>query len=94
MDKKLTTRSRIALRWSTAPRHVGYAAAHETNDIDQKTVDFAGTPRQIVEEMARIRRNVGQGTFLATYMTHCGRVVGMDEIREILDEAEYRKSGY
>ena len=94
MDKKLTTRSRIALRWSTAPRHVGYAAQHETNDIPEQAIDFVGTPRQIIEEMDRIRCNIGQGAFLATHLTNNGRVIEMSEIREIIDEAECRKAGY
>ena len=93
MDKKLTTRSRIALRWSTAPRHVGYAAPHETNDLREQAVDFSGTPRQIIEELDRIRHNIGQGTFLATHMTNNGREVEMSEIREVMDDAEYRKFG-
>lgn len=94
MNNALTTRSRIALRWSTAPRHVGYANANEANDLHEATPSFTGTPRQIVAEMARIRRNVGQGTFLATYMTNNGRQVTMTGIQEVLDMAEYRKSGY
>ena len=94
MDKKITARSRIALRWSTAPRHVGYANANETNDLHEAAPSFTGTPRQIVAEMADIRRNVGQGTFLATYMTNNGRQVDMSEIQEVLDAAEYCKAGY
>ena len=94
MDKNLTTRSRIALRWSTAPRHVGYAHAHEVNDLADAMPRFVGTPRQIIAEMEDVRRNVGQGTFLATHMTNNGRIVTMDEVRAVLAEAEYRKAGY
>lgn len=94
MNNALTTRSRIALRWSTAPRHVGYANANEANDLHEAAPSFTGTPRQIIAEMADIRRNVGQGTFLATYMTNNGRQVTMTEIQEVLDMAEYRKAGY
>lgn len=94
MSNTITTRSRIALRWSTAPHHVGYAGANETNDLHEAAPSFAGTPRQIVAEMANIRRNVGQGTLLATYMTNNGRQVTMTEIQEVLDMVEYRKAGY
>jgi hypothetical protein len=91
MKNEITTRSRIALRWSTAPRHVGYANSNETNDLHETATSFTGTPRQIVAEMADIRRNVGQGTFLATHMTNNGRIVTMDEIQDVLDMIEYRK---
>jgi hypothetical protein len=82
----INSRTRIALRWSTAPRHVGYAAAHETNDLAEKTPDFVGTPRQVDAEIARVRRNVGQGTFLATLLTvkTTGEVVSSDDLREIV----------
>lgn len=83
---KINSRTRITLRWSTAPRHVGYAAAHETNDLAEKAPDFVGTPRQIEAELARVRRNIGQGTFLGTIMTvkATGESVSNEDLREII----------
>ena len=83
---KINSRTRIALRWSTAPRHVGYAAAHESNDLAEQNADFVGTPRQIDAEIQRVRRNVGQGTFLATLLTvqRTGEQVSSEELREIV----------
>ena len=63
----LTTRTRIELRWSTDPQHVGYPAPHQIGKdlLQHRTADFVGTPRQVVAEVARVRNNVGQGTCLA-----------------------------
>ena len=82
----INSRTRIALRWSTAPRHVGYAAAHETNDLSEKAPDFVGTPRQIVAELSRVRKNIGQGTFCATLMTavRTGEQVSREQLVEIV----------
>lgn len=86
MNNKINSRTRLALRWSTAPRHVGYAGANETNDLAEKAPDFVGTARQIDQEIQRVRRNVGQGTFLATLVTvkTTGEQVTAETIHEIV----------
>jgi len=84
----MNTRSRISLRWSTAPRHVGYAAPHESKDLTAEPVDFVGTPRQLVSEMARIRRNIGAGTLFATHMTHKGQQVNWEDILAAIDAVD------
>ena len=81
---RLTSRSVIDLRWSTAPRNVGYETAAEPSDIAEGEVSFSGTVRQVRAEIERIRRNVG-GAFLALHYTHraTGRVVSRDEFDRI-----------
>lgn len=82
----INSRTRLALRWSTAPRHVGYAPGHETNDLASQAPDFVGTPRQVDAKIREVRRNIGQGTFLATLVSvkATGERVDMDTLREIV----------
>lgn len=85
----IDSRTRLALRWSTAPRHVGYASGHETNDLESQAPDFVGTPRQVDAKIQEVRRNVGQGTFLAILailvsVKTTGERVDMDTLREIV----------
>lgn len=82
----INSRTRLALRWSTAPRHVGYASGHETNDLESQAPDFVGTPRQVDAKIQEVRRNVGQGTFLAILVSveTTGERVDMDTLREIV----------
>jgi hypothetical protein len=63
----LNSRTRIELRWSTDPKHVGYAEPHQIGKdlLQDRTADFVGTPRQVLAEVARVRNNVGQGTYMA-----------------------------
>jgi alkanesulfonate monooxygenase SsuD/methylene tetrahydromethanopterin reductase-like flavin-dependent oxidoreductase (luciferase family) len=84
--KILSSRSRVDLWWSTAPRHVGYAAPHERNDLGEGAPNFHGTPGQVLAEILKVRRNVGQGTFLAFRFHHDGREVTRQDLDDVVSE--------
>jgi hypothetical protein len=86
--KPLSMRSRLALRWSTEPRNVGYPRPGQEPDIDTKAVDFRGTPRQVVAEIDSVRRRIGPSVFVAFHVSCRGEQVDLFEVTDLVAYAD------
>ena len=90
-----TIRSQFRLYWSTAPALVGYPETREQMLAARAALlsnppAFRGTPRAILNKMARIRRDVG-GAFVAFFVQAAdGREVDVGELKEIVQDADFR----
>lgn len=91
----ITIRNQLRLWWSTTPALVGYpdypGQQIEAKSDLLKTVPFRGTARAVLAEMARVRRDVGDGVFVAFFVrTADGREVDVGELKEIVQDADFR----
>jgi len=91
----LSTRTMIELRWSTELHHVGYPEPHQIGKdlLKNRRPDFTGTPRQVLAEAARVRRNIGDGTFCAfQFRTHTTQEeLDRRDLEGVINAAEYRE---
>lgn len=86
--KKLNKRSILECRWSTSPALVGYA---DTPEQGKRAVasflatrpDFTGTPRQINQEINRIRENLGTTLSRFDVRLKTGEVFQLRELNEL-----------
>ena len=86
----LTTRSRVALRWTTDPDDLGYGNRPAPRTLADRPADFVGSPRQCLAEIARVRHGVGEGTHVRIELVHRGHSVTYRNLRAVVDETEYR----
>ena len=86
---KLTTRSKITVRWTTNPADLGY----DGNPSDW--MDRPGETMSMSNSLGfayELGQRVGQGAFKKISYQNKGREVSLDEIRAVLDDAEYARS--
>lgn len=85
----MTTRSRIAVRWSTDPSDMGYgrgtAPERLTDDYEMMT------PRQALAWRTKHIRAIGQGTFCRYDLEWDGRQVTWGEIESVVMAADWDK---
>ena len=88
MKTKLTTRSKITVRWTTAPSDMGYGG-NPTNwrEARGETMSL----RKAANFPNELGRRVGEGVYRLIEYYHNGRIVGVGEIRNVLADAEWRK---
>lgn len=85
----LTTRSKITVRWTTNPADLGY----DGNPSDW--MDQPGETMSMGKALGfayELGQRVGQGTYKKISYQNNGREVSIDEIRAVLDDAEYARS--
>lgn len=89
----ITTRSRIRVRYTTNPAALGYA---DTPDQRQAAIerhlrsepDFVGTPRQVIEFLADLRRDTGDVFCRIDLSTAQGERVQIADLKFTVREAE------
>ncbi|MBI4001581.1 MAG: hypothetical protein HY348_07340 [Nitrospira defluvii] len=86
--KKLTMRSKITVRCTTAPSDMGYGG-HPTGwrDGHGETISL----RRAANFAHELSGQIGQGTYRLIEYRHRGRVIDLSEILEAVTEAEYRQ---
>lgn len=83
------------VRWSTEPRHCGYAQPSDRGkpSLEELAPDFTGTPRQVIEYMDNIRRKIGQSVSMAAIVSrggeHMSFYIFSDRYWEIIYDREY-----
>lgn len=92
---KLTTRSRVHVRWTTEPAAVGYANSREQAErvIAKHLADkpnFSGTPRQVCEYLRDLARNLGGAYYRVDLSTVKGEKVSHEEVACVAYDAETR----
>lgn len=92
----ITIRSQFKLFYSTTPALVGYPDSREQMleakaDLLSNPPAFRGTPRAILDKMARIRRDVGEGVFVAFFvLAPDGREIDKGELHDVVRDADFR----
>lgn len=81
----MNMRSRIEMRWSTDPSDMGYGNAPAPSKLPGRPA-YVGSPRTVLAEVARVRQNVGQGTYIRVEYRNRGRVVQGNEIEDIVNQ--------
>ena len=85
----LTTRSRIAIRWTTNPADMGYDGTPSAwRDSAPEMRSLSGALNFGYE----LSQKIGAGTYRLISYQHRGREVTLDEIREVLERAEYSRA--
>ena len=88
----LSSRSRIEMRWSTSPSDLGYGNSPSPAPMQIPGPTYYGSPRQVLAEIARVRHNVGEGTYLRIDLAHRGNEISVDAVRECVLDQECRHS--
>lgn len=93
----ISRRNVLRMWWSTDPALVGYPDSAAQRDrafaLLLSSTPFRGTPRQIVTEIERVRRNIGSAYCRFEFRTADGRSVSRDEIHDLFIETEPRRRG-
>lgn len=84
----ITTRSKIAIRWTTNPADMGYDGA--PSDWINSTPEMR-SPRTALKFAWELSQKIGQGVFKRISYQHQGREVTVDELREAVESAEYAR---
>lgn len=89
----LTTRSRLAVRWTTDPAAMGYGPSTD-DSIETAEPDCIGTPRTVLVYLADLTRKLG-GAFPRVSVRRCSdsSPVALADLREVLALAEARHKG-
>lgn len=85
----ITTRSKIAVRYTTNPANLGYCGT--PTDWKSAAPDVITSPAKVVEYLRELPRSLG-GAFYAVHLSCNGVEVSKDEINETLMVAEYKRS--
>jgi len=86
--QKLSMRSKITIRYTTAPSDMGYGGNPTQWRSRPGHVMSLRRANQFAHELSQ---QIGQGTYRLIEYRHGERIVDLAEIRSVLDEAEYRK---
>lgn len=81
---KLTNKSRIAIRWTSAPSDLGYGGK-ETGWM--KSTPIMRSPRTALEFEHELTRELGQGVCKRISYQHRGVEIGIEDIREVVYSA-------
>ena len=85
---KLTTRSRIGVRWTTDPEMMGYGNSPAPERLAGKC-DYVGSPRSALAYAYNVRQNVGMSTHIRIEFEHRGNIVRRDMLEQVEYEAEW-----
>jgi hypothetical protein len=94
---RITTRNILRLWWDTAPALVGYPdyPGQQQEKLAEllASTPFCGTARQVLEEIARVRRNVGQGAYIRFEIrTANGAYVDINQVSDVVAAADCRRA--
>lgn len=87
---KLTTRSKITVRYTTNPADMGYDGVPSAWMTEPGEVMSLSKALEFSYELGQ---RIGQGTNRLISYRNQGREVSLDEIRDVLWDAECRKEG-
>ena len=91
----ISTRNVLRMWWDTNPALVGYADTLQQAEAAERSLldstPFRGTPRQMVEEIERVRRVTGGAFVRFIIQTASGRSVSTQEVHDVVNEAECRR---
>lgn len=85
----ITTRSKIAIRYTTNPANLGYDGV--PTDWKRQAPDAVTSPAKVEEFLRDLRSKMG-GTYYAVHLSCGGEDVTKDQIAELLIEADYKRS--
>jgi len=85
----ITTRSKIAVRYTTNPANLGYGGV--PTDWKIATPDAITSPAKASDFLRDLRSKMG-GTYYAVHLSCNGEEVTKDEIAELLIESEYKRN--
>lgn len=85
----ITTRSKIAVRYTTNPANLGYDGV--ATDWRNATPDVITSPAKALEYLRTLRSQMG-GTFYAIDLQCKGEPVSVDELTELVMFADYKRS--
>ena len=84
----LTLRSKITIRWTTAPSDMGYGGNHKKwREGRGATMNL----RHAANFAAELSQQIGQGTYRLIEYRHRGQVIDLGDIREAVQEEEFRR---
>lgn len=81
----LTTRSKIAIRWTTNPADMGYDG-RPSNWMSG--MPEMRSPAQALTFGYALSQKIGHGVYKRVSYQHRGREVSVDELRDVVDAAE------
>lgn len=84
----ITTRSKIAIRWTTNPEDMGYDG---TPSAWRESKPEMRSPRGALAFAGELSQRIGQGTYRRISYRHCGREVSLIELEDVVHGAEYKK---
>lgn len=85
----ITTRSKIAVRYTTNPANLGYDGV--ATDWRNAKPDAITSPSKVLEYLRALRSQMG-GTFYAVDLQYKGQPVSVDELTELVMYADYKRS--
>ena len=90
---KLTMRSKIRIYWTTNPADMGYDGRSTLGESGAwkgpKAKYELCSMRKALSFNGDLGHRVGQGTYRAISYQHDGQEVSIEEIRDVVDTAEY-----
>jgi hypothetical protein len=87
---KLNRRSRIQVRWSTSPDDMGYGNSPAPKTLPGRP-SYVGSPRTAMEYIARVKQNIGQGTYIRIEYRHGAEIIDRGELADIVTDMEYAR---
>jgi hypothetical protein len=88
MQKSITTRSKIAIRWTTNPADMGYDG---TPSNWMQSAPEIRSPAGALNFAHDLSQRIGNGTYRLISYQHQGREVTLDQLRAVVETAEYRR---
>ena len=85
----ITTRSKIAIRYTTNPANLGYGGV--PTDWKSATPDAITSPAKASDFLRDLRSKMG-GTYYAVHLSCNGTEVTREEISELLMWAEFKRA--
>lgn len=83
---EITTRSKIAIRYTTNPANMGYDGV--ATDWQNARPYKVTSPSKALDYLANLRREMG-GTYYAVHLSCGGVEVSRDDLSEVVQHAEY-----
>jgi hypothetical protein len=85
----ITTRSKIAIRWTTAPGDLGYSGT--ATNWKTQAADKVTSPAKALDFVAQLKKELG-GVFFAVNFQCQGQEVTREELEEVVMYGEFEKS--
>ena len=82
----LTTRSKIAIRWTSNPADMGYVG-NPSNWMSSEPE--MRSPRTALDFASDLSQRIGQGTYRRISYQHAGREVTIAEMQDLVFGADY-----
>ncbi len=87
-DKKLTIKSKIAVRFTTNPANLGYEG--RSTDWKNGRPEIMGM-RQALNFPYELAQQIGQGTYKAIHYSWNGKEITAGDIMDIVNDSDYKK---